>query len=423
MTSFGIWASQGAGTPTPPLDTTLLDFKGASYTVAGVTVTAADVIDQPGWVTSAGLEILDSEASPSVEVIGDALAAFLGDDQTVVVEYYQRADSGTSYPFLYTDTGDGTYYLARLTSGYMNATDTVGIYFRQVNDTAGFPTGVHKVALSRSAGRLSMSADGNAVETTTADVFALTATALSLGAAPGAGYLAHSIYIRSIERLDLQADADLPTLSARPTYSLPGSTLASADFLNGVYSVAGVSKTLADIVDTPGALSAFGLEIPYGDVPIGIIGTFLATLTSMNWTILVGYEEDNNDHVTIPLAVATNALDNGVTLERLASADNLAMQASDFNALLASRTVTDPRSHYSANLHQIAVTRVSGRLSMSVNGDPVATVGTSLVATAEAAAFGGLPGDVTVNGGYIRFIHVWAPMSDSALQDLSTVWS
>lgn len=412
----------GAGGPAPG-GATKLDFKNGAYTVVGASVTATDVIDQPGWITTAGLEILDTEASPSVSVIGDALAAFLGDDQTVVVEYYERGDSGNSYPFLYTDTGDGTYYLRRLTSGYMNATDTVDIFFRQVTDTAGFPTGVHKAAVSRSNGRLSMSVDGNAVQTTTADTFALTATTLSLGAAPGSSFLDHSIFIRSIERLALQDDADLPTLSARPTYSLPGSMLASADFLNEVYSVGGSSVTLAEIVDTPGALTAFGLSMPYADVPIGIIGDFLATLTSMDWTILIGYEEDTDDDVTTILAIATNALDEGVTLKRLAQVDNLNMQASDFNATPASRTVTDPRWHHFANLHQIALTRADGRLAMSVNGDPVITVGSSLTATAEAAAFGGLPGDTTVNGGYIRFIHVWAPMADSALQDLSTVWS
>ncbi|CDX26627.1 hypothetical protein MPL3356_60471 [Mesorhizobium plurifarium] len=412
----------GGGSPAPG-GQTKLDFKNGVYTVAGVSVTVADVIDQPGWVTAAGLEILDTEESPCVSVIGDALAAFLGDNQTVIVEYYERSDSSNSYPFVYTDAGDGNYNLHRLTSGYMNASDTAGIHFRQVTDTAGFPTGIHKIAVSRSNGELSMSVDGNPTQSTTADVFALTATALSLGAAPGSSFLARSIYIRSIERLDLQDVASLPTLSPRPTYSLPGSMLASADFINEVYSVAGSPVTLADIVDTPGALTAFGLEMPYGDFPIGIIGDFLATLTSMDWTILIGYSEDTDDDVTTILGIATNALDQGITLRRLAQVDNLNMQASDFNSTPASRTVTDPRYHHFANLHQIALTRADGRLSMSVNGDPLVTVGTSLTATAEAAAFGGLPGDTTTNGGSIRFIHVWAPMADSALQDLSTVWS
>jgi hypothetical protein len=72
---------------------------------------------------------------------------------------------------------------------------------------------------------------------------------------------------------------------ASPPLPIP---FATADFINGVYTINSNSQTLAQVIDTPARVSASGLKVISG-TPVQILGLFLAALITLNWTVVIKF--------------------------------------------------------------------------------------------------------------------------------------
>lgn len=191
------------------------DFVAGTYTVNGVTVTAADVIDQPGWIDGTGLVIADSAAT--VGVLGDALTYLLAADWTVVIEWDHFVTNNTIQPLVLSDGSlDNVVRLRRqnsLSSRFMNVSDFAGVNFRQATDaSASIGDGQHKIALTRTNSKLAFSIDGQSVVSNTSTTFSITPTGAAFGGYPG-DMIGDALTIKSCVVTAPVSDASLPTLS------------------------------------------------------------------------------------------------------------------------------------------------------------------------------------------------------------------
>lgn len=217
----------------------------------------------------------------------------------------------------------------------------------------------------------------------------------------------------------------MPGVAAQPVGrhggggALPGD-VASARFLTGVYSVGASSVTAGDVVDQPGLITANGLEVPSGDTPIAMLGDFLATLTSGNWTVRIEYEQISGRSVLFVVADTDDLSgETYIGLER-GSGSPAYPNAYDNNPV-DGRSIVDFASPLNAGIHCIALTRTDAKIAMSVNGGAVVSdISTSFSVSGLAfGAFGGFPGDFTANACNIRSIDVYTAQDDSQLPVLS----
>jgi hypothetical protein len=208
---------------------------------------------------------------------------------------------------------------------------------------------------------------------------------------------------------------------------IPEGALVHLDFINGVY-FDGAVVTAADVVDHPEWITANGLELSYDNettdgAGIGhLIGNVLTQLITLNWTVVIEYQELYSSGTTNILTMANGTVateDEALQIYRGNSGDGLQCFILDRDDGFNVRSRGDGASH-GAGIHRIAVTRTDSRLAISVDGGAVATEETDL-ATVEVinATIGGTDGDFLANDFNFRQLTVYAPRDDADLPSLS----
>ena len=227
----GIIASQivgAAGSPAPEGALVFLDFVSGVY-FDGALAAAADVIDVPEKINpGTGLELLyageTTQGSGVANIIGDALAALLTFNWTVVIDYDEQWDTGNTKILTMVDGATtpselGNYIeIGRDNEGgdhalYADENSSIGGDTRGAHSTGSRLSGRHKIAVTWTDAKIAISADGDTAVTDTTAGSALTATVATLGGFKG-DYLYNDTIIRSLTLYAAQSDAALPALSA-----------------------------------------------------------------------------------------------------------------------------------------------------------------------------------------------------------------
>ncbi|WP_292298423.1 hypothetical protein [Mesorhizobium sp.] len=206
----------GRRSPVPTGDLASANFVSGVYSVGGSSVTAADIVDQPGAITANGLEVPDSDTP--INMLGDFLATLTPGDWTIRIKYEQI--SGRSVLFVVADTNDlsgDTFVGLERGSGapaYPNAYDNNPLNGRSIVDFASpLAFGIHCIALTRQNGKLAMSVNGGAVVSDSSTSFAVSGLAYgAFGGFPG-DFTANACNIRSFDVYTAKDDSQLPTLS------------------------------------------------------------------------------------------------------------------------------------------------------------------------------------------------------------------
>lgn len=192
------------------------DFVGHSYSVNSTTVTASAIVDTPGAIDSTGLVMADS--ANVIGIIGDALTYLLTANWTMVIEWDHFLSTNSVKPFVMADgSNDNAVQVQRqnsLGSYFMNLSDFAGVNFRQATDSsAAIGDGQHKIALTRTNGKIVFSVDGRSVVSDTSISFGISPTAAAFGGYPG-DTVFDAITIKSCVVTAPVSDASLPGLSA-----------------------------------------------------------------------------------------------------------------------------------------------------------------------------------------------------------------
>lgn len=196
-----------------------LDFYNGSYQWGGSSLTAADVVDQTGWIVgSSGLEVPAAQSAGAALLYSFMTAKLATLDFTAVFNVETLSGSKAEI-FTVANAGDAYYVMAQVygTSEW-DVNDNDGSIDRWAQDlTNGLTVGVHKIALTRTPARLSLSVDGNAVVTDTTsspnlpwDGFPMTHFYLGGWSSETAA----AIKIRSMDLYNSVSDLALPGLSA-----------------------------------------------------------------------------------------------------------------------------------------------------------------------------------------------------------------
>lgn len=98
----------------------------------------------------------------------------------------------------------------------------------------------------------------------------------------------------------------------------PADALVALKFLTEAYTVHGSTVTAADVIDKPDRVGASGLEIPLEDVDgvVSAIGDSLTDLLTMNWTVVIEWEELTTDGATYLLYLADVDNNHSIVIER-----------------------------------------------------------------------------------------------------------
>ena len=218
-----------------------------------------------------------------------------------------------------------------------------------------------------------------------------------------------------------------PGILAAPALLTPAPASGTdVNFLTGSYTVSGVTRAAADIVETPAAIGASGLHA--GNTgPIGIIGPLLSALLAADWTMVVEYEELHASTGRTFLVTLESA-DESEELNFLRD-NNIELKANESSPATgtAIRELYDPDSGagpWGLGVHIVALTRTETRFAMAGDGRTrisVADYGTSTVTAFNLtqAAFGGYPDGYYENDVYIRRLTLQSPVDDSALSALT----
>ncbi|MER9698717.1 hypothetical protein [Mesorhizobium sp. M0146] len=196
----------------------------------------------------------------------------------------------------------------------------------------------------------------------------------------------------------------------------------SLDFLNEVYEVDGSPVLLADIIDKPERVGASGLEIPLDDADgvVSAIGDCLADLLTMNWTVVIEWEEVTTDGATYLLYLADVDDNHTIVIERSTAFTGLRVDTHEAN--YNTRNVEINTSH-GPGVHNIAVTRTDALISMSCDGSDVVTqvVAPISMNPMATASFGGDPteGYGSNNNTFIRKFYLLPPRDDADLPALT----
>lgn len=194
------------------------DFVNGVYTWNGITLAAADVVDQPGWITANGLEI-PAGAGAGAELIYSAAQTFLADCQFTMVIETEILDTGFSpSTYLFTETNSGqAFFIQASFAAEWELTASDGNTNPFAFDAAhSVSTGVHKLAFTQIDSICSLSVDGNAVHSDSTGVvlpvigFPMVEFFIG-GYSTGTG---KAVNIRKLSIYDPVADSTLPSLSA-----------------------------------------------------------------------------------------------------------------------------------------------------------------------------------------------------------------
>ncbi|ESY82449.1 hypothetical protein X740_04430 [Mesorhizobium sp. LNHC221B00] len=196
--------------------------------------------------------------------------------------------------------------------------------------------------------------------------------------------------------------------------------LADADYINEVYELAGSPVAAASIIDKPARIGVSGLEILNDDVDgvVAAIADYLALLLTLDWTVVIEWDELTTDGATYLLYLADVDDNHTFRIERSTAFTGLRVDAHE--ASFNTRNVEINTSH-GPGVHKIAVTRTNDFLSISCDGSAVVTqvVAPISMNPMATASFGGDPTDQSYNGTFIRKVTLYAPLADIWLPALS----
>lgn len=192
------------------------DFVAGTYTVNGATVLPGAIIDTPGAIDGTGLVMADS--ANVIGIIGDALTYLLTADWTMVLAWDHFLSTNSVLPFVMADgSNDNAVQVQRqnsLGSYFMNVSDFAGINFRQAADSsAAVGDNAHKIALTRTNGKIIFSVDGRSTVSDTSISFGISPIAAAFGGYPG-DTVFDAVTIKSCVVTAPVSDGSLPTLSA-----------------------------------------------------------------------------------------------------------------------------------------------------------------------------------------------------------------
>lgn len=174
-------------------DVHIADFSNQIFTSAGVSVTAEDVIGSAASAIAGsggdGL-MFNDDFFDSANLAGGFLSAMLSGIYTVIMEFELIGGSTGPAPFVVTDSVGGTVYFFETVINYAGPLylgETTDVDFREFYESAlpgTLPTGIHKLALSRTDSRIVYSIDGATVVGTEDDLALTSCQKAALGGIP-----------------------------------------------------------------------------------------------------------------------------------------------------------------------------------------------------------------------------------------------
>lgn len=216
--------SSGEGRTTPPVDPydnayLIMDFQNGVYRVDGVNVAVSTLLDRVDTIDNSGLNCDWYQVAAPFQLQATALAAIADREWTVVIELYHREYSTGNVFFAAEDGQTDWAFLwgeIRGVSGVTNVYDQAASVYRDLQvTTPALGATVMKFAITRSITRLSVSANGGAVETnTTNSVYMPMFDIMSLGGFVDDTFFDFDGYIRSVIFYPPIDDADLPARSS-----------------------------------------------------------------------------------------------------------------------------------------------------------------------------------------------------------------
>jgi hypothetical protein len=209
---------------------------------------------------------------------------------------------------------------------------------------------------------------------------------------------------------------------------VPAGANIHLDFINGLYWVS-AEVTAADVIDHPDWITGNGLEIIYahettpGTGVAHYIGAVLAALVTLDWTIVIEYEEFYDGGQTKPLVMTDDAF--GAYLDELSivreSGGGGTISVLDYDDDTSTNRYRPLLSSYSIGTHRIAVTRRNVKLSISADGEATQSNVTSNAGVVlDRAAIGSSDGEYLYNDFYLRSFTVYdTPKLDADLPALT----
>ncbi|RUU10765.1 hypothetical protein EOD10_20355 [Mesorhizobium sp. M7A.T.Ca.TU.009.01.3.2] len=194
--------------------------------------------------------------------------------------------------------------------------------------------------------------------------------------------------------------------------------LADADYIGGIYEIAGLPVAAADIIDKPARIGASGLEILDNDIDgvVSPIDDYLSLWLTLNWTVRIEWQELTTDGATYLLWMQEPEDGHSFLIERSTAFTGLRVDAHEASNI--TRDVPINTSH-GPGIHTIVVTRTDDRLSISCDGSAVVTVlATPTMNPLTTVSFGG-DLEESFNGCFIRKVTLYAPLDDIWLPSLS----
>lgn len=196
--------------------------------------------------------------------------------------------------------------------------------------------------------------------------------------------------------------------------------IASADFVNGVYTYEEDTLAASDVVDDTGRISGSGLSL-LTDTPVMILNQFLDRLLTLDWTIVI--EVDAGTPVSFAHRLYLMVLldpvlsNNEIDCYTL----NLFGQMAENSLTNVNRFVDDNSAGGVVGINKYGYTRVDSFMAMSVNGaiadfsnDPITDTTCTEVQFASSDRGPGV-------SGYIRKLDIYASVLPAAMPALTAL--
>src|SRR4030095_13132973 len=142
----------------------------------------------------------------------------------------------------------------------------------------------------------------------------------------------------------------------------PPTLLGQFDFINGTYEYNSISYTAADVIDQPGWIGASGLNVPIFSQANIILAPLKTRLATCQWTMVLEVE-------TLSLVQREIFFwESDATDTYFIDIDFNAGRRANSGSDVSSQTAEDFTHSITTAIHQMAVTRIDEKLSLSVNG-------------------------------------------------------
>lgn len=195
------------------------NFVSGTYSFGGTSLTAAQVVDQNGWIGASGLSV-PSSAGYGAALLYAPLNTFLGTCEFTIVAEVEVL-SGYQDIITIAETGSQNYIELAVyvdpTAGEWDLMDGAGDVTRNIYFShSAIANSIHTVAFSRDNSHFAMAVDGSATQVTTSS-FTLPAIGYPMTDFYLGGWVgpmnSDPINIRSVAFYDKQEDSILPSMS------------------------------------------------------------------------------------------------------------------------------------------------------------------------------------------------------------------